>query len=239
MRRVLRGGFWKFVAPGLILALSVFWCTPVSADGAFCVKEDAFSISNAPGYCFAMSAFARWYFLEHQGAAPLRKHLDKKVQERIARELQTYYSKNLIHIQAEYCNRYHGNQTESFQRCVAGLATGEPRIVLLMNKGARGAVLHAVLAYEWVPDQSLLKVYDPNYPTSERFLDLERQEYTSLDITYHAICFPEVLHHHAGLIGKMQALFTTLVEKKVAGNSPAPAMQQRLTENRVPRAPSN
>jgi hypothetical protein len=176
-----------------------------------------------------MSAFARWYFLEHRGDLPLRKVMDKKVQERIARELQGYYSKNLIQIQAEYCNRYHGNQSESFQRCVTGLITGEPRIVLLMNKGSRGAVLHAVLAYEWVPEQSILKVYDPNYPSSERFIDLDRQEYTSLDITYHAICFPEVLHNHTGLIKKMRALLATYVERRAASVSPGTAAHPGLT----------
>lgn len=239
MRHVLSGGFWRFVALGLICAAFVIWCPPVSAQGTFCVSEDAFSISNAPGYCFAMSAFARWYYLMHQGEPPLRKLLDKKMQERIARELQVYYSKNLIQIQAEYCNRYHGNQSESFQRCVTGLVTGDPRIVLLMNKGSRGAVLHAVLAYEWIADQSLLKIYDPNYPNSERFIDLERQEYTSLDITYHAICFPEVLHDHAGLLNKMQTLFRSYVEKKIAARASGTAVHEQLTENNFRRSSPN
>lgn len=239
MRHVLCGGFWRFVALALIFATPLFWCPAVSAEGTFCLNEDAFSISNAPGYCFAMSAFARWYYLMHQGDPPLRKLLDKRVQERIARELQAYYSKNLIQVQAEYCNRTHGNQSESFQRCVAGLVTGDPRIVLLMNKGPRGAVLHAVLAYEWMADQSLLKVYDPNYPNKERFIDLERQEYTSLDITYHAICFPEVLHNHDGLIHKMQTLYTAYAQKKIAARSSGTVSNHRLTEDGLRRSSSN
>lgn len=239
MRRLLCGGFWRFVVQGLVLTVFVICCAPAGAQTEFSLDEDAFSISNAPGYCFAMSAFARWYYLEHRGDPPLRRVMDKKVQERVARELQGYYSKNLIQIQAEYCNRYHGNQSESFQRCVAGLLSGEPRIVLLMNKGSRGAVLHAVLAYEWIPEQSILKVYDPNYPGTERFIDLDRQEYTSLDITYHAICFPEVLHNHAGLIKKMKSLAATYVERRAASVLPGRADQHDLASYSVPRPSSN
>jgi hypothetical protein len=206
-------------------ALLVVWAWAIQGTGiagaTFCVSEDAFSISNAPGYCFAMSAFSRWYYLRHQGEPPLRKVMGKKLQERIARELQHYYSKHLINIQADYCNRFHGNQTESFQRFLAGIVAGEPRIVLLMNKGPRGAVLHAVLAYEWVPEQNILKIYDPNYTRGERFIDLERKEYTSLDVTYNAICFPEILHHHPGLLRKMELLYTKLVAKKMAARNAA------------------
>jgi hypothetical protein len=163
-----------------------------------------------------MAAFSRWYYLAHQGEPPLRKILDKRSQSQIARELQEYYSKNLISLQASYCNRYHGDQSESFKRFIAGLVSGEPRIVLLMNKGPRGAVLHAVLAYEWHPKQHLLKIYDPNYNNDERILDLERREYTSLDITYNAICFPEVLHNHNALLRKMESLYAFHVEPRVA-----------------------
>jgi len=207
----------------VVCAFMVAWAWTIQGAGnavaSFCVAEDAFSISNAPGYCFAMSAFSRWYYLRHQDGPPLRKVVDKKLQERIARELQQYYSKNLINIQADYCNRFHGNQTESFQRFLAGVVAGEPRIVLLMNKGPRGAVLHAVLAYEWAPEQNILKIYDPNYTKNERFIDLERKEYTSLDVTYNAICFPEILHYHPGLIKKMELLYAMHVAKKIASKA--------------------
>jgi hypothetical protein len=203
---------------GVTVALLALLLLPgtTQAQQSFCVQDDAFSISNAPGYCFAMAAFARWYYLAHQGEPPLRKILDKRGQERIARELQEFYSRNLISLQAAYCNKYHGNQTESFKRFIAGLVAGEPRIVLLMNKGPRGAVLHAVLAYEWHPEQHILKIYDPNYCNEERFLDLERREYTSLDITYNAICFPEVLNNQVALVRKMESLYAFHVQPRVA-----------------------
>lgn len=180
----------------------------------FSVKEDAFSISNAPGYCFAMAAFARWYYLANRGGPCLRKALSVDAQRTIAKELQKFYSANLVTIQANYCNKYHGDQNESFQRCVTGLSIGEPRLVLLMNKGKRGAILHAVLAYAWLPEQNTLRVYDPNYPHDERFLDLDQKEYTSLDVTYHAICFPEVLQDHEGLLSKMEALYNRHVARR-------------------------
>lgn len=154
-----------------------------------------------------MAAFSRWYYLTRQDAPPLRQALDKRCQQRVASELQSFYSRNLIKIQADYCNQHHRNQSRSFRRFVSGLITGEPRIVLLMNKGPKGAVLHAVLAYAWVPDQNLIRIYDPNYSNEERVIDLETRQYTSLDITYNAICFPEVLHEHAGLLKKMRSLY--------------------------------
>ena len=216
MRISLAGNLLRYGAVGVALVGLLLFSGTTQAQPSFCVNDDAFSISNAPGYCFAMAAFSRWYYLTHQGEPPLRKILDKRGQRQIARELQEFYSKNLISLQAAYCNKYHGNQSESFKRFAAGLAMGEPRIVLLMNKGPRGAVLHAVLAYEWHPQQHILKIYDPNYCNEERLLDLERQEYTSLDITYDAICFPEVLHNHNALVRKMQSLYAFHVEPRVA-----------------------
>lgn len=180
----------------------------------FSVKEDAFSISNAPGYCFAMAAFSRWYYLTNRGGPCLRKAVSVEAQRTIAKELQKYYSTNLITIQANYCNQHQMDQNESFQRFVTGLSIGEPRLVLLMNKGKRGAILHAVLAYAWLPEKNMLRVYDPNYRNAERFIDLDRKEYTSLDVTYHAICFPEVLHDHEGLLTKMETLYSQLVARK-------------------------
>lgn len=174
---------------------------------SFNIKEDGFSISNAPGYCFAMAAFSKWYYLNRQMEAPLRRMLNKQTQTRIAKELQDFYSKNLIKIQADYCNRNHGNNSTSFRRFVVGLTAGEPRIVLLMNKSSTGAVLHAVLAYAWLPERNLVKVYDPNYIHEERYLELDKTSYTSLDITYHAICFPEALEYHPGLQTKMEYLY--------------------------------
>ncbi len=185
-----------------------------SVEASFRVSEDSFSISNSPGYCFAMAAFARWYYLVHQGEPPLRKVIDKKAQQLIARELQTFYSRNMITLQAEYCNRYYGNQSESFKRFAEGLVKDEPRIVLLMNKGPKGAVLHAVLAYEYNAEQNIVKVYDPNYMSEERVIDLDHKQYVSLDVTYNAICFPEVLHHHTGLIRKMESLYARHFEHK-------------------------
>lgn len=182
---------------------------PDRCYAAFDVHKDAFSISNAPGWCFAMAAFARWYYLTRHDAAPLRYVLDEGTQQRIAKELQGFYSKNLVKIQADYCNQHHERRMESFRRFLVGLAAGEPRIVLLMSRSTKGVVLHAVLAYAWLPDNQMIKVYDPNYCNEERFIDLERKEYTSLDITYNALCFPEVLHSNPGLVKKMESLFTT------------------------------
>ncbi len=185
-------------------------------DQAFNVCRDTFSISNSPGYCFAMSAFSRWYFLTHPGEPPLRQVMDKKSQQHIAKDLQLFYSKNLVGVQAEYCNRYRGRQDEPFRRFIAGLVMGEPKLVLLMNKGLRNIVLHAVLAYEWVPETNKLKVYDPNYLNKERLIDLNKGAYTSLDITYNAICFPEVLNDHQDLVRKMQSLYAQHMEVKMA-----------------------
>jgi len=174
-----------------------------------------------------MTCFSRWYYLNRQSEPPLRQALSKKAQQRVARELQEFYSKHLIKLQADYCNRYQGNKLESFNRFVSGLSAGEPRIVLLMNKGPRGAVLHAVLAYEWLPAQKLLKVYDPNYNCEERFIDLERGEYTSLDITYHSICFPEVLQDHEFLVRKMQALYASCAIRTPSNAGPVANPQFR------------
>lgn len=210
--RILSGRLLGLVV--LTLCFSVLFSIPGQAVAAFKVTEDSFSISNAPGYCFAMAAFARWYYLMHQGEPPLRKVLHKRVQQQIARELQAYYSKNLIGLQAEYCNRYHLNPGESFKHFAEGLLKGEPRIVLLMNKGAKGAILHAVLAYEYLPHNNSIKIYDPNYINQERSIDLERREYTSLDITYNAICFPEVFHSHPSLVQKMESLYAVHVAQR-------------------------
>jgi hypothetical protein len=154
-----------------------------------------------------MAAFSRWYYLNNNGAPKLGRLINKRTQRSIARELQRFYSKNLIGLQADYCNRHHYDQSESFRRFIVGLTIGEPRIVLLMNKGKQGAVLHAVLAHEWIPDRNWLKVYDPNYPGRDRILSLDRKEYTSLDITYNEICFPEALEKNQALLTKMRNLF--------------------------------
>ncbi len=181
---------------------------------AFDVRRDSFSISNSPGWCFAMAAYSRWYYLVRQGEPPLRQACDPRGQQRIAKELQDFYSKNLVKIQAEYCNKHYINQAESFRHMLVGLLGGEPQIVLLMNKNSRGTVLHAVLAYEWIPEQKSLKIYDPNYNSQERYINLEIGKYTSLDITYHAICFPEVLQHNQALVRKMENLYAMHVNRK-------------------------
>jgi hypothetical protein len=212
MRCFLSGRLSGSVA--LVLCFSVLVLAPGQAEASFNITEDGFSISNAPGYCFAMAAFARWYYLIHQGEPPLRKVVNKKTQQQIAKELQSYYSKNLIGLQAEYCNKYHQSQGESFRRFAAGLLKGEPRIVLLMNKGPKGAVLHAVLAFEYLPQHNAIKIYDPNYINEERLIDLERRQYTSLDITYNAICFPEVLQQHPSLVRKMESLYAFHMEQQ-------------------------
>lgn len=174
----------------------------------FCINDDAFSISNGPGYCFAMAAFSRWYYLTQQGQPPLRKALDKPAQQRIARQLQQFYSRNLIALQADYCNQHQSNQMQSFNAFIASVVSGDPRIVLLMNRADSGAILHAVLAYEWIPERRSIKVYDPNYTNEERYIDIDSGRYTSLDITYNAICFPEVLNNHLALVKKMANLYT-------------------------------
>ncbi|MFH0823023.1 MAG: hypothetical protein V2B18_09755 [Pseudomonadota bacterium] len=197
------------IVAGLVVVL--VGCGTADAEAHFSVTKDGFSISNAPGYCFAMAVFSRWYYLTKPESPPLRSALARKTQERIAGELQQYYSKHLIGVQAEYCNRYRDDQTESFRRFIVGLMMGEPRLVLLMNKTRQGAVLHAVLAYQWLPDRNKLKIYDPNYSDEERFLDLNRREYTSLDILYNAICFPEVLDDHESLVRKMENLYSRYV----------------------------
>ncbi len=196
------------------------FCLSDSAQASFDIQQDAFTISNAPGYCFAMAAFARWYYLNKPDGMPLRKMLDEKKQTKIANKLQEFYSKHLVKIQADFCNRYNGNNSEPFRRLVSGLTAGEPRIVLLMNKGDRGAVLHAVLAFSWLPEKNLLKVYDPNYTSEERYIDLGSSGYTSLDITYQAICFPEVLEYNEGLTKKIQYLYSAFASTKPAGIGP-------------------
>ena len=114
---------------------------------AFNLREDAFSISNAPGWCFAMAAFSRWYYLTRHDVPPLRYMLNKSSQRRIAKELQRFYSRNLVKIQADYCNQGPEYRRASFRRFLEGLIAGEPRIVLLMSRTHKGIVLHAVLAY--------------------------------------------------------------------------------------------
>ncbi len=220
-----------FIAALVTLAAFVGLAGPISAHASFDVRKDAFSISNAPGWCFAMAAFSRWYYLTRQDSPPLRSVLDKRCQQRIASELQSFYSKNLIKIQADYCNQYIHNQSQCFRRFVTGLVSGEPRIVLLMNKGPTGAVLHAVLAYAWVPERDLIKIYDPNYSNRERVIDLAKKEYTSLDITYNAICFPEVFHNHSGLVNKMRQLHEVFAARKANAKSRQAAVREpsRLT----------
>ena len=204
-----------------------------SASADFNVAEDSFCISNAPGYCFAMAAFSQWYYLNRPEDQPLRKAIDKKVQTQIARQLQEFYARNLIRIQADYCSANQSDQTESFKHFVTALTMGEPRIVLLMNKTKSGPVLHAVLAYNWVPELRFLKIYDPNYNGQERVIDLERGEYTSLDITYHAICFPEVFNKHGGLVAKMESLYHSYLEKRMAT---APIPWRRAASTAADRA---
>jgi len=210
MEKFFRGRLFVLVLlcfVGIFSAL-VLVGSPAQAD-AFSVAEDAFSISNGPGYCFAMAAFSRWYYLARQGEPPLRKAFDKRTQQGIARQLQEFYSQNLITLQADYCNQHNANQALSFNTFTAGLVSGDPRIVLLMNRGDTGAILHAVLAYEWVPERRAVKVYDPNYINEERSIDIDSGKYTSLDITYNAICFPEVLNNHEALVKKMQSLYAS------------------------------
>ncbi len=213
MIRCLSRGMVK--CGGLSLIIGFLLCIQCNgaANAYFSVGRDTFTISNSPGYCFAMAAFSRWYYMVHHGEPPLRAVLNRNAQQRLARDLQQFYSKNLITIQADYCNRYHRNQGESFRQFLSGIMIGDPRLVLLMNKGRRGIVLHAVLAYEWMPENNVIKVYDPNYINAERFIDLEKREYQSLDITYHEICFPEVLDDHSALVAKMEKLYDTYIAK--------------------------
>jgi hypothetical protein len=198
------------VAPVLLVLIaasgSVLVPGTVEARGDFSVKNDSFSISNAPGYCFAMAAFSRWYYLTKSDDLPLRKAFSPASQRAIAMELQKFYSESLVGLQADYCNTHQADQTESFQRFLTGLLSGEPRVVLLMRKGLRRATLHAVLAYGWIPEKNMLRVYDPNYCNEERLIDLSRRKYSSLDVTYHAICFPEGLQDHTALTQRMEAL---------------------------------
>lgn len=207
-------GFWcgrvvVYLVAFVLVACSGLITPSDRCHAAFNLRDDAFSISNAPGWCFAMAAFARWYYLTRQDAPPLRYTLNKGSQRRIAKDLQGFYSRHLVKIQADYCNQREEHRHASFRRFIAGLAAGEPRIVLLMSRSPKGIVLHAVLAYAWIPDQQTIKVYDPNYCNEERFIDLERKHYTSLDITYNAFCFPEVLHELPALVKKMETLYAT------------------------------
>ncbi len=244
MEFVLRG---RPRLSGLSVLVVVASLLLVGANGAYAdfnIAEDSFCISNAPGYCFAMAAFSRWYYLNRPEDLPLRKALDKKSQTQIARQLQEFYAKNLIKLQADYCSANQSDQSESFKRFATALTMGEPRVVLLMNRGKSGPVLHAVLAYAWVPELKLLKIYDPNYNGTERTLDLERGNYTSLDITYHAICFPEVFNNNAGLARKMEGLYNSQLEKRMA-TAPIPwrraastASDQRSKAERYSRGPT-
>ncbi|MFH1113277.1 MAG: hypothetical protein V1792_05100 [Pseudomonadota bacterium] len=236
MKGLVSGGAAFFVATLVAVAAFTALAGPNSAYASFDVRKDAFSISNAPGWCFAMAAFSRWYYLTRRDEAPLRRVLDKRVQQRIASELQSFYSRNLIKLQADYCNQYIQNQSVWFRRFVTALVCGEPRMVLLMNKGPRGAVLHAVLAYAWVPERDLIKIYDPNYSDGERIIDLAKKEYTSLDITYNAICFPEVFHDHAGLVHKMRQLHESFAARKTNAELRRSAVEEsssRLTRVRT------
>lgn len=215
MTNLVYGRIAQLFVAAVVVGSLFFGCQLGNAHAKFTLQRDSFSISNAPGWCFAMAAFARWYYLTHQDAAPLRSVFDKRSQQRIAKELQGFYSRNLIRLQADYCNQDYRQRVKSFRRFVLGLTMGEPRIVLLMNKGPRGAVLHAVLAYAWIPESNILKVYDPNYNNQERVIDLEQREYTSLDITYDAFCFPEVFHSHPALLRKMEALCASWGGRKI------------------------
>ncbi len=226
-----RPRFCGFSVLVVVASLFVLGINGASAD--FNVAEDSFCISNAPGYCFAMAAFSQWYYLNRPEDQPLRKAIDKKVQTQIARQLQEFYARNLIKIQADYCSANQSDQTESFKHFVTALTNGEPRIVLLMNKTKSGPVLHAVLAYNWVPELRLLRIYDPNYNGQERVIDLERGEYTSLDITYHAICFPEVFNKHGGLVAKIESLYHAYLEKRMAT---APIPWRRAASTAADRA---
>ncbi len=199
-----------------VLTLAVCVCSfsivPAGSDPGlarppFSVAKNGFSISNSPGYCFAIAAFSKWYYLANPEGPPLRKVFSSSVQERIAKELQAFYSKNLVSLQADYCNKCSRDPGDSFRRFVVGLTTGEPRMVLLMNRSPRGVVLHAILAYEWLPEEKVLKVYDPNYGEQERLLDMAGRQYKSLDITYKAICFPEVLDGNEALTKRMELLY--------------------------------
>lgn len=239
--------FGRLPVLGLACALCVCsfqFAAEKEASAAFNIATDAFSISNAPGYCFAMAAFSKWYYVNHRSHPPLRRILSPRAQEEIARQLQDYYSKHLISMQADYCNHYHENQGDSFRRFATGLALGEPRIVLLMNKGKRGPVLHAVLAYEWNPEQEIIRVYDPNYNNAERVIDMEQGSYTSLDITYQAICFPEVLDTNSGLVKKMEILYQLYVASATntawarASQEPAAGPVRGSKPERNPRGPT-
>lgn len=218
--KFFRTSWYALVGMSVIIAGLFLLVESSHVQASFKVTRDGFSISNAPGYCFAMAAFSRWYFLTRQGCPPLRTALTQQVQTQIARELQRYYSRHLVGVQAEYCNRFTSDQTESFRRFVLGLMMGEPRIVLLMNKGKRGVVLHAVLAWDWIPERNIVRVYDPNYCNEERFIDLNQRKYTSLDITYTAICFPEILDNHEALVQQMEKLYNIHVARRMASPPP-------------------
>ncbi|MFC1834200.1 hypothetical protein ACFL2Q_05640 [Thermodesulfobacteriota bacterium] len=207
---------WEVATVAFVLFGSVLAIGAQDSHAGFNIGRDSFSVSNEPGHCFAMAAFSRWYFLTNEGGPPLRGVCSRRTQRRIARELQNFYSKRLVRIQAEYCNRYSGDPTESFRRFILGVMMGEPRIVLLMNRSSRGAVLHAVLAYEWLPEHNYLKVYDPNYCNQARIIDLDRMEYQSLDIAYNAFCFPEIFNNHNGLVRKMRQLYNRHMAKRAA-----------------------
>jgi hypothetical protein len=225
MTKCLSRGLVKF--GGLCSIIGFVLCTQLAgqANANFTVGRDTFNISNSPGYCFAMAAFSRWYYIAHRGGPPLRAVLTRQAQQRLARELQYFYSKNLISIQADYCNKFHRNQGESFKYFLSGLMMGEPRLILLMNRGKKGIVLHAVLAYEWLPRNNMVKVYDPNYIDQVRLIDLDQRRYTSLDITYSEICFPEVLNDHSTLVAQMEKLYETYIGSRVVspnGGGPRP-----------------
>ena len=107
------------VAPVLLVLVatsgSVLTPGPVEATGDFSVKNDSFSISNEPGYCFAMAAFSRWYYLTKTDDLPLRKAFPPASQRAIAKELQKFYSESLVGLQADYCNTHQANQTGTYR----------------------------------------------------------------------------------------------------------------------------
>ena len=103
MELVLRGRPRFSGLSVLVVVASLVLICVSGASADFNIAEDSFCISNAPGYCFAMAAFSRWYYLNRPEDLPLRKALDKKVQTQIAGQLQEFYAKNLIKLQADYC----------------------------------------------------------------------------------------------------------------------------------------
>ena len=80
------GRLWTYVALAVLQAALLLQGFLSTAD-AFDVKQDAFSISNSPGWCFAMTAYSRWYYLVRQDDPPLRQACDARDQQRICKEI--------------------------------------------------------------------------------------------------------------------------------------------------------